>query len=479
MLFHLIMRSPLCSLACAALLALGVVQEANAQGKFANGGGQMKQGKPDGDRDGDSEGAAGGTAGKARFVNLLDSRDLSQFRGYESEQIGEGWSLDGRDLYFDGSGGGDLITRQTYGDFDLQVEWKVADGANSGIMWRVSLGDSAPYMSGPEYQILDDSEHSDGANELTAAGSLYGMFPAKDRDGNKTLREVGTWNKTRITVLGNRVTYYLNLKKVLETEIGSPEWNQQLGKSKFKDWEKFAKNSGGHIAFQDHGNEVWFRNIRIKRLDNGAPNGGYAQGGDAAGTRRSPRNSKLEGMRNSLDTGGDTDRSVPRDQQGGAGLPPEFDSSGRPTNMNRGGIRGSAGGDATGGNTTDRNSGRSPRNSKFSGMQNSLDTGGGPDRGGQGDTRDGRSEPEFDSSGRPTSMNRGGTRGSTGGNATGGNTTDRNSGRSPRNSKFSGMQNSLNAGGDKKSTSKDSRESEKTESSSKKSSGGPAGPAKL
>ena len=460
MLFHLIMRSPLCSLACAALLALGVVQEANAQGKFANGGGQMKQGKPDGDRDGDSEGTAGGTAGKARFVNLLDSRDLSQFRGYESEQIGEGWSLDGRDLYFDGSGGGDLITRQTYGDFDLQVEWKVADGANSGIMWRVSLGDSAPYMSGPEYQILDDSEHSDGANELTAAGSLYGMFPAKDRDGNKTLREVGTWNKTRITVVGNRVTYYLNLKKVLETEIGSPEWNQQLGKSKFKDWEKFAKNSGGHIAFQDHGNEVWFRNIRIKRLDNGAPNGGYAQGGDAAGTRRSPRNSKLEGMRNSLDTGGDTDRSVPRDQQGGAGLPPEFDSSGRPTNMNRGGIRGSAGGDATGGNTTDRNSGRSPRNSKFSGMQNSLDTGGGPDRDGQGDTR-------------------GGIRGSTDGNATGGNTTDRNSGRSPRNSKFSGMQNSLNAGGDKKSTSKDSRESEKTESSSKKSSGGPAGPAKL
>ena len=131
---------------------------------------------------------------------------------------------------FDGSGGGDLITRQTYGDFDLQVEWKVANGANSGIMWRVSLGDSAPYMSGPEYQILDDSEHADGANELTAAGSLYGMFPAKDRDGNKTLRDVGTWNKTRITVVGNRVTYYLNLKKVLETEIGSPEWNEQLGR---------------------------------------------------------------------------------------------------------------------------------------------------------------------------------------------------------------------------------------------------------
>ena len=368
--FHSILRSPLCSLACATLLALGALQEVNAQGKFANGGGQMKQGKPNGDRDGGSDGFTGGTTGKARFVNLLDSRDLSQFRGYESEQIGEGWSLDGRDLYFDGSGGGDLITRQTYGDFDLQVEWKVANGANSGIMWRVSLGDSAPYMSGPEYQILDDSEHADGANELTAAGSLYGMFPAKDRDGNKTLRDVGTWNKTRITVVGNRVTYYLNLKKVLETEIGSPEWNEQLGKSKFKDWDKFAKNRGGHIAFQDHGNEVWFRNIRIKRLDNGTPQGGYSQGGGAAGAQGGFRNSKFEGMQNSLNAGGGTGRSIPREQTGGAGLPPEFDSSGRPASMNRGGTRG------PGGAASDRNSGLSPRNSKFSGMQNSLDTGG-------------------------------------------------------------------------------------------------------
>ena len=367
--FHLILRSPICSLACAALLALGTLQEANAQGKFANGGGQMKQGKPDGDRDVDSDGFTGGTTRKARYVNLLDSRDLSQFRGYKSEQIGEGWSLDGPDLYFDGSGGGDLITRQTYGDFDLQVEWKVAVGANSGIMWRVSLGDSAPYMSGPEYQILDDSEHADGANELTSAGSLYGMFPAKDRDGNKTLREVGTWNKTRITVVGNRVTYYLNLKKVLDTEIGSAEWNEQLGKSKFKDWEKFAKNRGGHIAFQDHGNEVWFRNIRIKRLDNGTPDGGYVQGAEGDGTRGALRNSKFSGMQNSLDTGA-SDRGGQGDTRGGGRSEPEFDSSGRPSSMNRGGTRGS-----TGGSTPDRNSGRSPRNSKFSGMQNSLDTG--------------------------------------------------------------------------------------------------------
>ena len=120
---------------------------------------------------------------------------------------------------------------------------------------------------------------------------------------------------------------------------------------------------------------------------------------------------------------------------------------------------------------SDRNSGRSPRNSKFSGMQNSLDTGA-SDRGGQGDTRGGgRSEPEFDSSGRPSSMNRGGTRGTGGGT-----TSDRNSGRSPRNSKFSGMQNSLDTGGSDRSSQSDSK---KSTSGSKKSSNEPAGPAKL
>ena len=233
---------------------------------------------------------------KPRFVNLLDSKDLSEFRGYAQEEIGEGWSLDGKYLYFDGSGGGDIVTKEVYDDFDLQVEWKVADGANSGIMYRVSLGDDAPYMSGPEYQILDDAEHQDGKNELTAAGSLYGMFAAKD----KTLKDVGTWNKTRIVVEGNQVTHYLNGKKVVETEIGGDDWNKQLGESKFKDWEKYGKNKEGHIAFQDHGNEVWFRNIRIKRLNSSDVAGNESSNGRAPAAGQAARNSKFSGMQNSV-----------------------------------------------------------------------------------------------------------------------------------------------------------------------------------
>ena len=238
-------------------------------------------------------------ASKPKFINLLDSKDLSQFRGYAQEEIGEGWSYDSKSLYFDGSGGGDVITKEVYDDFDLQVEWKVADGANSGIMFRVSLGDDAPYISGPEYQVLDDTEHSDGKNGLTSAGSLYGMFAPNDK---KKLRDVGSWNKTRIIVEGNKITHFLNLEKVLEIEIGSDEWKKALGDSKFKDWEKFAQNKEGHIAFQDHGNEVWFRNIRIKRLGSATDQHTASKSDD----RRPARGSKWEQMQNSV-SGGDKD----------------------------------------------------------------------------------------------------------------------------------------------------------------------------
>jgi hypothetical protein len=270
-------------------------QDNRRPGSVGNRRGNNRAGAPDAGDGGSGDGRST-TTSKPRFVNLLDSKDLSLFRGYAQEEIGEGWSLDGKYLYFDGSGGGDIITKDVYDDFDLQVEWKIADGANSGIMYRVSLGDDAPYKSGPEYQILDDAEHQDGKNELTAVGSLYGMFPAKE----KTLRDVGTWNKTRIICDGNKITHYLNSKKVLEAEIGSDEWNKQLGDSKFKDWAKYGKNKEGHIAFQDHGNEVWFRNIRIKRLVGSEMADNKKSGRDAKTSGRPRPGSKFEQMQSSV-----------------------------------------------------------------------------------------------------------------------------------------------------------------------------------
>jgi hypothetical protein len=201
-----------------------------------------------------------------KFEELLSSKTLDSFRGYQNDAIGDGWEIQGKYLHFDGSGGGDIITKETYKDFELQFEFKVAVGGNSGVMYRVSLGDKAPYLSGPEYQVLDDSKHKDGGSELTSAGALYALY-APDKESKKTKASGGRWYKAKIIVEGNKIRHYFNNKKVVEAEINSSDWNTKLGASKFKDWEKFAKNSSGHIAFQDHGDEVWFRNIRIKRLN--------------------------------------------------------------------------------------------------------------------------------------------------------------------------------------------------------------------
>lgn len=195
---------------------------------------------------------------------LFDGTDLSQWRGYGDEKVGAGWKIVDGTLMFDGeSGGGDIVTKESYDNFELTFEWKVSKAANSGIMYRVSLGDPAPYFSGPEFQILDDSAHGDGKNELTSAGALYAMYAPQ----GKSLKEVGQWNTAKIVLNGNHVEHWLNGTQVVEAELHSDDWNEKLAASKFRNWKKFGKNESGHIAFQDHGDQVWYRNIRIKRIE--------------------------------------------------------------------------------------------------------------------------------------------------------------------------------------------------------------------
>ncbi len=197
------------------------------------------------------------------FEDLLAGGDLSKFRGYKKEEIGAGWSVTDGELIFSGKNGGDIITKETYDNFELQLDWAISEGGNSGIMFNVGLGDGAPYLTGPEIQILDDSKHGDGKSGLTSAGAIYALYPPVD----KTLKPVGEWNEARIVVQGKTVSSYLNGTKVAECEMGSDDWKERLAKSKFSKWEKFASLDSGHIALQDHGNQVRFRNIRIKRLD--------------------------------------------------------------------------------------------------------------------------------------------------------------------------------------------------------------------
>lgn len=154
------------------------------------------------------------------------------------------------------------MTKEEFDDFELMFQWKVERGSNSGVMYRVSLGDRAPYFSGPEYQILDDAVHNDGKNPLTSAASLYGLYVPE----GKELAPVGEWNTAKIVVQGTRVEHWLNGKKVVEADFASDDWQTRLEKSKFKTWPKFAKNRTGHIALQDHGDRVYFRDITIRRL---------------------------------------------------------------------------------------------------------------------------------------------------------------------------------------------------------------------
>ncbi|MGI9517870.1 MAG: 3-keto-disaccharide hydrolase [Pirellulaceae bacterium] len=198
-------------------------------------------------------------AASTETIVLFDGSNLDHWRGYHQEAIGEGWQVDDGILKFDGSGGGDIITRESFGDLELEFEWLVTPGANSGIMYRVGLGDSAPYLTGPEYQILDDELHPDGKNPLTSAASLYALY---DRGETET-KPVGEWNTGKIVIRGNTVQHWLNGKLAVETELGSDQWNELVTGSKFNGWEKFGKNAEGHICLQDHNDEVWYRNIRI------------------------------------------------------------------------------------------------------------------------------------------------------------------------------------------------------------------------
>ncbi|MDG2184927.1 MAG: DUF1080 domain-containing protein [Mariniblastus sp.] len=201
-------------------------------------------------------------------VSLLAGDSLKQFQGYKNDKVGAGWKLEKGVLTFDGSGGGDIVTRESFDNFELTFDWKVTKGANSGVMYRVSMGDGAPYFSGPEFQILDDANHNDGKNEKTSAGSLYALYEpvSGSTQENKNLKPVGQWNSAKIVLDGNHLEHWLNGNKVVDVEIDSDDWNQKVAASKFSKWKKFGRNKSGRICFQDHGDEVAFRNIKVTSL---------------------------------------------------------------------------------------------------------------------------------------------------------------------------------------------------------------------
>ena len=197
------------------------------------------------------------------FQFLFDGTNTNAFRGYKRQNLPRGWVLsDGILAYVPGVEGGDIITKEEFGDFDLRLEWKIATGGNSGVMYHVQETKDATFETGIEMQVLDDAKHPDGKNPLTSAGSAYGLYAPTQ----KVVLPANNWNSIRIVSKGNHVEHWMNGVKIVEYEKGSQDFKDRLSKSKFKDWSDFAKFTTGHLAFQDHGDTVAFRNIRIRKL---------------------------------------------------------------------------------------------------------------------------------------------------------------------------------------------------------------------
>lgn len=195
---------------------------------------------------------------------LFDGRSTAEWRGFRQEGFpGSGWvAEDGALHHVGGAGGGDIITRETFQDFELALEWRVAPGANSGIMYLVTEEGGATWATGPEMQVLDDERHPDGGNRLSSAGSLYGLIAAPAG----VVRPAGEYNRIRIRVERRHVEHWMNDVKVVEYDLDGDEFRGLVDRSKFRDMEGYAKATRGHIALQDHGDDVWYRNLKIRTL---------------------------------------------------------------------------------------------------------------------------------------------------------------------------------------------------------------------
>jgi Domain of Unknown Function (DUF1080) len=189
---------------------------------------------------------------------------MEAWRGYQSDTFPAGsWTLEGDMLRAVAAAERiDLITRQQYRNFALELEWRVARGGNSGILYRVAETMLHAWQSGPEMQLLDDVHHPDGQTPETTSGALYGLMAP----WRKVVQPIGHFNTARLVVCNDRVEHWLNDALVLAYDLTSTDFATAVARSKFRDLPGFAREARGHIALQHHGDDVWFRHLRIRPL---------------------------------------------------------------------------------------------------------------------------------------------------------------------------------------------------------------------
>ena len=195
------------------------------------------------------------------WVLLFDGETLNGWKAYNGDEP-ETWMVKDNAIYCDGTkGGDDLMTVESFADFDLKFEWRIAEKGNSGVIYRTREGNqwSSPYLTGPEFQVFDDPD----AYHKKSTGSLYDVYAtSKDKQLNPAME----WNSGRIRISNNLVTHWVNGVLVMQCEMYSEDWNKAVADSKWKDNPYFGMSPFGHIDFQNHGHEVWYKNVKILQL---------------------------------------------------------------------------------------------------------------------------------------------------------------------------------------------------------------------
>jgi hypothetical protein len=198
---------------------------------------------------------------------LFDGRTLDAWRGYRRDTLPEaGWEIeDGTLRTVPKVKGGELITRETFDDFEFSWEWRVAPGGNNGVKYFVT--EDRPKSPGHEYQMIDDTKYPGRLSPLQLTGTFYDVLPAA---ADKPLRPAGEWNASRIVVSGTRVEHWLNGKNVLTYELGSEAVKAGIEKSKFRGHAGFGDKIAGHIMLTYHQDECWYRSLKVREFSPGA-----------------------------------------------------------------------------------------------------------------------------------------------------------------------------------------------------------------
>lgn len=205
---------------------------------------------------------------------LFDGKSTKGWHKYGGTPIGSAWKVAEGSLYLDPSvkddwqikGGGDIVSDKQYKNFHLKLEWKIAQNGNSGIMFYIhedSLNYRWPWMTAPEMQVLDNEGHADGKIKKHRAGDLYDLISCNQ----ETVRPFGVWNSVEIKSLDGKLDMWLNGVNVVSVQLWGEDWKKLIAGSKFATMKGFGMYQEGHIGLQDHGDQVWFRNIKIRKLD--------------------------------------------------------------------------------------------------------------------------------------------------------------------------------------------------------------------